>query len=241
MGDRLILGVWLWHASDPPLFTVDDVMLLKRMVERNLTLPHEWVCFTDRPEVFEGTGVRPIPLDPVAHIKGRMFDKVGLFRPEIGEMMGGNRIVVMDLDVIPVGNMDHLFTRSEDLVLWRNPTRVPWKEPPLRWSVRDLYNISLMMLTAGTRSDIWHDFAPHRVTPFYRADQGYISAKVGFDVPYWDDQHGVYRIARPNEPETGVNGELPLNACFIACPGSHGKATLPEVLERCPWIPEHRK
>src|SRR5690554_5947972 len=112
------------------------------MVKRNLTVPHEFVVITDRPELFRGdTEIRAVPIDWTTHVPGRCFVKLMTFGPHMKERVG-DRVLVMDLDTIIVGNLDAIVDRSEDLVLWRNPTRIPWENPSK--AGRPHYNTSIV-------------------------------------------------------------------------------------------------
>ena len=71
-------------------------------------------------------------------------------------------------------------------------------------------------------------------------DQWYLSNLFGEELPYFDGaKDGVYRIARADTPGSGVDGELPENACIVFFTGSNGKWTNPAVLEANPWIAEY--
>ena len=72
----------------------------------------------------------------------------------------------------------------------------------------------------------------------YRDDQWYLSGVLGPTQSYVDGSDGVYRIARPSEPDTGVWGELPANARIVTAPGSDGKFNNAAVTAANPWIAE---
>lgn len=233
----LSIAVYFWHdGSSKNRYTADDVRLLQRMVKRHLSVPHEFVCITDRPELFRGdTEIRSVPIDWTTHVPGRLFVKLMTFGPHMRDRVG-ERVLVMDLDTIIVGNMDAIVDRSEDLVLWRNPTRIPWENPTVRG--RPHYNTSVVLHRTGTLTDVWSRFCPSR--PVVRDDQWWVSAMLGADVPYWDASHGVYRLAREDTPGSGVWGSLPDNARIVTFPGSNGKPDDPHILAANPWIDGHK-
>lgn len=227
----LSVACYLWGD----LYSTGDVKLWRDMVHRHLTVPHEFVCITDDAEQFQGTGIRGVPLKREA-VHGPRFcaEKLMTFSPDMAEV--GERILVMDLDCVPVANMDGLVERDEPLVLWRNPSRIPWDKP----SRRALYNSSMVLLTAGARPDIWDRYrtGEARNVP---GDQDWISHVVGPDCPYWDGADGVYRLGRADTPGSGPRARLPDNARIVFFPGDEGKPWIPSIREECSWIAQHRR
>ena len=105
--------------------------------------------------------------------------------------------------------------------------------------LRTYYNTSLLFHRCGTRPDIWSRFDPKR--PPAKDDQWYLSDLYRMDCPYFDGaRDGVYRLARSDTPNSGVDGALPANACVVTFPGSNGKPSDAHILERNPWVREHR-
>lgn len=235
----LVVCTYLWSAapSGEHAYTPDDVHLLQRMVVRHLTVPHEFAVITDRPELFAAdTAIRAIPLIRRTQAPtGHCLERLMTFHPE-GRTLIGERIFQMDLDTIPVGNMDAIVNRPEDVVLWRNPARVPWDKPSR--PSRPLYNGSFVLHRGGTMPWVWESFDPAH--PAARDDQTWYSFLFGPEAPYWDENHGVYRLAREDTPGSGVDGDLPENARLVTFPGSEGKPNDPRVRARCPWIAVHR-
>lgn len=229
----LAVCAYLWGD----LYSLGDVKLWRDMVSRHLTVPHEYVCITDDVEQFEGTGIRGVPLKR-APVRGPRFagEKLMTFSPEMGELVG-QRILVTDLDCVPVGNMDPLVDRDEPLVLWRNPSRRPWAG---NTSPRPYYNSSMVLITAGARPDIWTRYLKGEAANC-RGDQDFVSHVVGWDCPYWDESDGVYRLGRVETPGSGPRSFLPKNARIVFFPGSEGKPWVREIQAECPWIVEHRR
>lgn len=234
----LVVGCYFWQPDAGSKFghpyTPDDVRLLKRMVARHLTVPHEFAVITDRPEAFaEDSDIRAIPIDKATHVPGTCYVRLMTFHPN-GREMVGERFLQIDLDTIIVGNIDHLANREEDLVLWHNPARHP-KRPG-----RSFYNTSIVYHRCGTMPELWEYFLSQNKQVPVKDDQWYLSAALGEDVPYFDGKRdGVYRLARKDTPGSGVDGELPENACVVFFTGSEGKYTSPEIRAQNPWIEEH--
>ena len=229
----LSVCAYLWGD----LYSLGDVKLWRDMVERHLTVPHEFVCITDDLGQFDGTGIRAVALKRGA-ARGPRFcaEKLMTFRPDFGFLVG-DRVLVMDLDCIVVGNMDPIVARDEPLVLWRNPSRRPWLGTS---SPRALYNSSMVLIAAGARTDVWTRYMKGEAAGL-SGDQDWISHVVGPDCPYWDDDDGVYRLGRPTIQGSGPRATLPDNARVVYFPGDEGKPWLEHIRIECPWIDEHRR
>jgi hypothetical protein len=225
-------------ASGYHQYSPDDVRLLQRMVSRHMTAPHEFVVITDRPELFaDDEHIRAVQIDWAKHVPGTCFVRLMTFSPAAREVIG-ERVLQIDLDTVIVGNLDSIASRTADLVMWRNPGRVPWERPQIGAS-RPFYNTSLLLHRCGTMTDIWEKFDP--ANPRYRDDQWYLSDILGPGAAYVDGSDGVYRLAREDTPGSGVDAVLPENARIVTFPGSAGKLSDPDVLARVPWVAEHRR
>ena len=80
-------------------FSVDYVYNLKSMVERNTTVPHQFVCFTDRKSMKDIKTVQLLP-----GYDG-WWNKLQLFNTD---NRLGTRMVYLDLDTLITGNIDWL-------------------------------------------------------------------------------------------------------------------------------------
>lgn len=109
--DRFVICM-KWGTVYPAQY----VNILYRAVQRNLSLPHRFVCLTDNPE-----GLLPEieALDlPRAGIpdsfwtdKG-IWGKLAVFQPNLHGLEG--RALFLDLDMLIAGSLDELFTYKED-------------------------------------------------------------------------------------------------------------------------------
>lgn len=230
---------FLWHDPLSPTrniytYTADHVQSLKAQVAKHLTIPHEFVCVTNYADRTL-RGIRQVPLDRRTFISGTRYVKLQLFSPEAQETIG-RRILYLDLDTVVTRNINHLAERCEDLVLWANPNfGIPR---------RARFNTSIMLLTAGTRPDIWDEFVPG-VTPqmlsksWGGTDQAWISHKAKPDQPHWTDRDGIYGAGRLGDSDPDKCTELPENACIVFFPGRR-EPSMASVQQRHPWIKEHR-
>jgi hypothetical protein len=240
----LTVATYFWSPdSQKPsgyhAYTADDVRLLQRQVARYLSVPHEFVVITemDRTHLFDGDeAIRAVGIDWRKHVEGTCFVRLMTFSPEARESIG-ERVLQIDLDTVIVGGLDSLVSRTSDIVMWRNPARIPWDAPAK--AGRPYYNTSMLLHRTGTLTHIWEAFDPK--APRYRDDQWLLSDKLGPNVPYWDGSDGVYRLAREDTPGSGVSGTLPQNARVVTFPGSEGKPTDPAIAAANPWIAEYRR
>lgn len=235
----LVVATYWWTPDTEKFyaFNADDVRLLARQVKRHLPVPHEFVCITDQPDLFDGDpDIRAIWLDRTTHVHNCCYARLMTFHPNGAELIG-ERVLQIDLDTVIVGDMTSLVERKENLVLWHNPGRVPWHKPIGRGVNRPYYNTSLLLHRCGTLPKVWTDFDPGN--PSAKDDQWYLADIFGPVAPYYDRTDGVYRLARREQPETGVWGSLPANARLVTFPGSNGKPWQPEIRAANPWIDEH--
>ena len=234
----LTVATYFWTDPKWPQeiqYNVKDVVTLKDRVNEHLTVPHNFMVITDQMEKFyEIPDIIPAPLDKSIHVPGTAFAKLLTFSPHAKYFLG-ERVFVMDLDSLPVANFDEVVARKEDLVLWRNPTRLPWNKP--KKTGRPYYNTSFVLHTPGSFPELYTGFDPEN--PMARDDQWLVSRLVGPECPYWDSADGLYRIARSDTPGSGIWGMKPKNAKIITFCGSEGKPNNPKVRRANPWIAQY--
>ena len=236
----LVICCYLWsdpHWRHNNTFTYKPAHVnhLARMVAQNISVPYEFACITDIPadhSIERGfdPGIRLIPLDTTTHLPNTEFAKLMTFHPN-GKEIIGEKVLQLDLDTIICGSLDPIVDRDEDLVVWRNPTRIPYDNPIKKG--RPYYNGSVILHKCGTMPEIWQNFVPQ---PFIRDTQVWMSHLVGPDAPHWTHKDGIYRLAREDTPGSGIWGDLPANARIVNFVGSDHKPNRPEVRAANPWI-----
>jgi hypothetical protein len=238
----LTVLTYLWHDPNGKhnakyRYGADDVRLLRKMVRRHLTVPHDFAVVTDMAEAFAyDIDIRVIAPRMETHVPGTCFRRLFTFHPD-GREIFGKQVLQLDLDSVITGNLDALAARPENLVMWRNPTRLPWNNPAKPG--RCCYNTSCLLHRPGTMPNIWWDFL--NGPRFGHDDQWHLSGLLGPNWPYFDGENdGVYRVARPDTPGSGVDGVLPENARIVFFTGSEGKWFEPHIQAANPWIAEHR-
>jgi len=194
-------------------YTAEYVNKLFRGVERNLTIPHEFVCVTDDPE---GVECRTIPMWNEYRELGGCYSRLKLFSPEMEDVLG-KRFVMIDLDSVIVGNLDKLFSRKEDFIINKYLVRAPkYRE---QW-----YNGSLIMMNAGSRCQVWDSFKGEESVKIINkkkeegrivgTDQAWISYTLGPNEALFTEEQGVYYAKRLLKKK-----ELPENARIITFAG----------------------
>jgi hypothetical protein len=153
---------------------------LYSMVQRNLTIPHRFVCFTDNDEGFL-PAVESFPL-PTADLMGGgrygSWNKMALFAPQLADLAGPT--LFLDLDLLVVGNIDSLFEyRPGDFCIIHD------------WSRRQEGNSSVFRFEVGKHADLLDNFLAHadEVRRSYRSDQCFLSERLiqaGL-LHYWPD------------------------------------------------------
>jgi hypothetical protein len=89
-------------------YRVDHVAALRDGVERNLTIPHHFVCLTDLSRV-----ARNVTVAPLVHGWPGWWSKIELFRPDLFSYP----VFYLDLDTIIVGPLDDLVLGHKFTVL----------------------------------------------------------------------------------------------------------------------------
>lgn len=160
------------------------------MVRRNLKMKHEIACVTATPKGIDKS-IRIIkPLGDFETIqphwgprKPNCFRRLSMFRRDAAEIFG-SRFVCMDLDCVIGGELDPLFNRPEDLVLFKGTA----PDRP--------YNGSMMMIKAGCRPQVFEDFDEEggRIAGqvFVGSDQAWLAMRLGRKEKVWDHRDGVH-------------------------------------------------
>jgi hypothetical protein len=240
--DFITFAAFLWQ--DPARrrsykFTTQHPIILRNMLKRQCSIPHEFLVITDSREAGEALskeGIRCVPLDKSKHVPGACAVKLMARRPDIGGILG-RRIALLDLDIVIVRNVDDIFGREEPNVMFRNPNYRDGGQ-------RAFYQGSIQLFDAGVHSYLYTEFDP-AVTPglanrrFGGMEQAWISERLGWDEPHWTAEHGIYGAGRlfDGKPDGGVTSELPENAKIVVVPGDR-EPSQEHVQRDHEWIKE---
>lgn len=189
---------WLWKQNKGPTdYTPERANIWARMIHRNLTLPHRFVLLTDQPNADYCSLIEPVPLwndwrdleSPLGISKPSCYLRLKAFSPEAADIIG-KRFVSIDLDCVVLKNLDSLFDRPEDFLIYRRPiSMIPQDEV-------NTYQGSMWMMTAGARGKVWEEFkgrASQRAARDYLGtDQAWMRHILGPNESGWEQSDGVY-------------------------------------------------
>jgi len=222
-------------------YTPEHVVRLHRSVTKHLSMPHRFICITDRPQtaLWFPDDVEVVPMWDDLALYGGCYRRLKVFAYEMRDILGA-RFVSMDLDCVVTGSLDPLFSRQEDFVIWKDP------------SPRQPYCGSMFMMNAGARREVWEKFDKSNAdllkknNNYIGTDQAWIASMCKGEA-MWDEKDGVYSILKfkkgkmgtiDNMARHGLTSELP-DGCRIVF--FHGKSdpSMKKVHPVLPWIRDH--
>lgn len=224
--------------------TREDVRVWDSMVGRNLTVPHRRVCVTHRPDLIDF--MPTIPLDMEKHVPGTCFVKLQAHKVG-GVAKAGDRVLLMDIDCVVTGNIDHIAMSPEPAKFWLNPNfHVGGR--------RGFVQGSLQLFSVGATEFLHREFDPRTVPAwvnrrFGGAEQAWISERLNDEYPdagwtwsvsHFTEQDGIYGAGRlfDGKMGNGVTSELPSNARIVFTPGDRSPSQ-PEFMQAHPWARDH--
>ena len=148
------------------------------MVQRHLTVPHRFVCFTD-----DSTGLNPnietIGLPSNGSIKGWWW-KTYIFKHD--HFNSGDVNLFFDLDIVIVNSIDKLVSDPSNFLGFEDPGKI--------YSRTSKLNSSVMKWNAGMFSDIWDTYISNQQLAYgLHGDQDWIwklhSQKIKFYPEHW--------------------------------------------------------
>jgi hypothetical protein len=207
-------------------FNSKHVNILYAMLKRNLDQPFRFICITDdneglRPEVeyFPLWG-SPVPTDRWGPKKPNCFRRLRMYSKE-AQAWFGERILMLDLDVVILNKIDSLIDRPEDFVAWtKGGTR---------------YQGAMILHRTGTRTQLWEDFDPKRTPNVIRnekrvgSDQAWVSMKLPDNEATWTPEDGIYSYKMHVR-----NKGLPADAKIVLFHGTPKPDQLSDS-----WVKEH--
>jgi hypothetical protein len=204
MADKLKILCFKWEytkgAKLPSLdvidnYTADHVNRLYNSIERNLTIPHEFICITDNPK---GVNCPTFPLWNTYRDLGGCYTRLMLFNPNI-KYLFGDRIASIDLDCVVIGSLDNIFGREEDFVI--NSYIGLINEYSEQWC-----NGGLILMNTGSRSQVWSSFNPVKSPKIIQkrkkereiigTDQAWIAHTLNKSEATFTNEDGVYEYRR---------------------------------------------
>jgi lipopolysaccharide biosynthesis glycosyltransferase len=181
----------------------EHVNRLKDLIKKYLTIPHRFICITDEDEGFD-EGVELFKLPEEANwIKGiktlekeRMpssYRRLWLFSEEAKCL--GDRILMLDIDVMVVGCIDKLFSLNADFVGWRPRSEFRNKIKKINGARR--IGGGTWLLRTGTHTHIWENFSLEgqqkaREVGWRGSDQAWLSYNLAETCTVFPDSMGIY-------------------------------------------------
>lgn len=160
-------------------YSSDYVNRLYQMVNRNLTLDYEFVCFTENAEgIDENITVRALPIK--TGIQGWWYKPL-FFNPHLG--LNGT-VLFLDLDMVVFKNIDNLFTYNPgEFLIIRDFNRFLVKN-------YQKFNSSVFRLEPGQHSQVYREFIknPQQVMRRFPGDQDWIRNQVTENFSFWPDE-----------------------------------------------------
>lgn len=155
---------------------------LYSMVQRHLTLPHRFICFTDDAQgLMEGIEAKPLPaLDLPKNLPERGWNKLTTLKAPLDDLQG--EALFLDLDLLILGNIDCFFEAPGEFLIindWLYPNRVTGNSSIYRFKVNE-------------HADTLDYFIHHQdeIRERFRNEQAYLSQAM-FDkgiLSYWPDE-----------------------------------------------------
>lgn len=199
------------------VYSIDYVEKLRNMIDRNTTVPYEFICLTDMD--IDANICKSIKL-----IRGQAgwWSKIELFR---SNLINAKQIIYFDLDTIILKNIDDVLNFQHDF-----SGLYPWNEKNRR---NGLCASGMMAWkNDSTFSFLFDRFDPNRTKNYPRGDQEYISQilKSNKKNPEFLQTlfSGIYSYKR------NCRIKLPKNARIVCF---HGKPRLHEINIR--WVKDH--
>lgn len=180
-------------------YGAEYVNRLHSMVNRHLTVDHEFVCLTEQPQGIND-GIKIIPLHLDSRITGWWY-KPYFFNPNLGV---DGTILYLDLDVVICNNLDKFFTyKPTEFCIIRDFNR--HQRPG--W---DRMNSSVFRLNTGQHAHVYDEFIknPHGARRFH-GDQDWMYAKIKDNFKFWPDEWvQSYKWEMRGKPEmVRINGK----------------------------------
>lgn len=207
-----VVATWCWGSKYGPEY----LQRLFAGVSRNLSGDFKPFVFSPAPEDEHLTQI------PGCFARLRMFDPEWQAK---AELQYGDRVLVLDLDLIITGPLDHLFEGDDPFKILQGVNSA--NPCP--------YNGSVWRFDVGYRPDVWTDFSLEaaKAVPYYEFpdDQAWFAHKLP-DAGAFGPETGVYAMHKPGWPR----GEaLPRNACIVAFPGWRD----PSGYTHLDWVQRH--
>jgi hypothetical protein len=228
---------YLWsgvNLGDRP-YQPAHVNVLRKMVARNLSGPHRFICVTDDAKGFDPE-VEVMITPMAARHAGMNRSPEGVRFPSCYRRLWtfsrdavclGDKVLLIDIDLVLMKSIDHLFKHDVDFMGWR-----PYRD----WGSQLRFGGGIYCLKTGTRTKVWENFKGAasiqraRAAGFRGSDQAWISYCLASTEPYYGKDAGIYSI----RDMKGAESNPPLDACLVQFNGPVKPWASP-----LPWVKAH--
>jgi glutathione synthase/RimK-type ligase-like ATP-grasp enzyme len=236
---RVMTWFWRQHPNRAG-YDAEKVNRWAEQVSQHLRIPHTLACVTDCPEGIDpSVEIIPLPRDfdglkvrtwSEASGLPQCYRRLKLWAPDAAEYFGDTDLVSMDLDVLILRSIDHLFAEPPDFRMFKGTSKV---RP---------YNGSMVRIRAGARPQVWEQFAADPIGVATKArelyigsDQAVVSMILGAGEKVWSTTEGVHHYSSTMPARyAGAHRLPPPGMAMIFFPG-HVKPWDPQA-RRVPWI-----
>lgn len=230
------LVCWLWGGNRS--YKPEHVNTLARMVKRHLPEPHRFICVADDADGFSAdvevfkTPREARELGKLSTPEGNRFPscyrRLWMFSEAAKAL--GERVLLIDIDLVVVADLRPLFARTEPFVGWR-----PYRD----WGRKCRFGGGIYLMTTGARTEVYDRFkGPRSIIEARSAglrgsDQAWISYCLAERDPYFDREAGIYSI----RDFRGADKVLPEDARIVQMNGPI-KPWSPDAA-RMSWVAEN--
>lgn len=220
-----------YKLKSPVEYSAEHVNILYNSVKRNTTIPFKFICVTDDSNGLNEE-IQVVNLWDKYKSLGGCYNRLYIFSEEIKNILS-ERFICIDLDCVIVNNIDSILTRKEDFIINKFISKGGHSQ---------IYNGGLIMMTAGSRKQVWEDFHPEKSLEILDrlrneknlvgSDQAWIQVNLGENESMFTENDGIYDYSfLPDK-------KLPENAKMIFFPG---KVDPSQEKNKVEWINHHWK
>lgn len=189
--------VWIWKGNRA--YEAEHANRLYRQLERHCAGRFSLVCISDDTHGFD-PGIEVINTPPAALALADLrtpekpnfpscYRRLWMFSDEA--RMLGERVMLIDVDLVFTADPAPLFEPQNDFVGWR----------PLRtWGLENRFGGGVYLLNTGTRTSVWTDFHGHESINLARksglrgSDQAWLSYCLAGKEVSWPQRSGIYSV-----------------------------------------------
>jgi lipopolysaccharide biosynthesis glycosyltransferase len=226
MRDEQISVVTFYWESESKEYLPKHVNALAKAVKEHLSLPHRFICVYDAENISgfdESVELVQLPkharwlgllANPVKPTLPSSYRRLWAFSKEAKCL--GDRILLLDIDCLIVGDLQPLFEFSDDDFIGWRPNSEDRPEVTRRTGGVKRIGGGTWLLRTGTHTHIWRDFNPDMILKAKKAgwrgsDQAWLSYNFASTCTVFPREMGIYHTQDARTWE----GKVPENARII--------------------------